>query len=135
MNKRQLADRLRTLREEQQLTQPELARKVLVGQSQVSRWENATALPSAPKIGKLAEALGVEVAEMFRWVLEASQEDLREVRRDRYDLVQKLEEYADRMGPLLTRFESMFAQLEDRSDVPSPPEPPRSESLRRGRAP
>lgn len=112
MNKRELADKLRTLREQRGLTQPELARSCHVGQSQISRWENATAIPSSPKLDGLAHALGVDVAELSSWILEATEDELTRVRRDRDNLVDYMRQHADMQRQLVTRLAELVDRLE-----------------------
>lgn len=50
---------IRQHREAVGLTQAELARRVGVQSTQVSRWERGTATPSARHVRRLARALGV----------------------------------------------------------------------------
>lgn len=55
---------VRRLREEQGLTQEELARRVGVSPPAVSKWERGLAFPSMGKVVKLAEVFGVTVNEV-----------------------------------------------------------------------
>ncbi|MBQ6666017.1 MAG: helix-turn-helix domain-containing protein [Synergistaceae bacterium] len=56
---------LRKLREEKGLSQKQLGEKMYVNHSTVSRWENATRLPDATMIARLAKCLGVDTNELF----------------------------------------------------------------------
>ena len=56
---------LRKLREERGLSQKQLGQKMYVNHSTVSRWENATRLPDAAMIIRLAKCLGVDTNELF----------------------------------------------------------------------
>ena len=57
---------LRTLRENRGLSQKQLGQKMFVNHSTVARWENASRLPDANMICRLANCLGVDVNELFR---------------------------------------------------------------------
>ena len=57
---------LRTLRENRGLSQKQLGQKMFVNHSTVARWENASRLPDATMICRLANCLGVDVNELFR---------------------------------------------------------------------
>lgn len=112
MNKRQFADRLRSLREERGLTQPELAQKCHVGQSQVSRWENGTALPSGPKMKPLADALKIDLSTLYEWLIEASQDELKRVRRDRDNLIDWMEKTSNNLDELIRQVAGAVDRLE-----------------------
>ena len=57
---------LRKLREERGLSQKQLGQKIFVNHSTVARWENASRLPDATMICRLANCLGVDVNELFQ---------------------------------------------------------------------
>ena len=67
------AKTIRRLREERGLSQKQLGKKMFVNQSTVARWENASRLPDAMMILRLAECLGVDVSNLFQ--LAAQSED------------------------------------------------------------
>lgn len=56
---------IKRLREEQKLTQAELAEKIGVSGKAVSKWETAKGLPDIALIQPLAKALGVSVIELM----------------------------------------------------------------------
>ena len=60
------AGTLRKLREEKGLSQKQLGEKVFVTRSAVARWENASRLPDAVMIVRLADCLGVDVNSLFQ---------------------------------------------------------------------
>ena len=60
-------DFVRLRREELDLDQSGLARQLGVNQQTVSRWEVAKAVPRPDRIGRLAEVLRVEVADLMRY--------------------------------------------------------------------
>lgn len=57
---------LRKLREEKGLSQKQLGQLMFVNHSTVARWENASRLPDATMICRLANCLGVDVNELFK---------------------------------------------------------------------
>ena len=57
---------LRTLRENRGLSQKQLGQKMFVNHSTVARWENASRVPDATMICRIADCLGVDVNELFR---------------------------------------------------------------------
>ena len=57
---------LRKLREERGLSQKQLGQKIFVNHSTVARWENASRLPDATMICRLAKCLNVNVNELFQ---------------------------------------------------------------------
>lgn len=67
------AKTIRRLREEKGLSQKQLGEKMFVNHSTVARWENASRLPDAVMILRLAECLGVDVKTLFQ--LAAQSED------------------------------------------------------------
>ena len=60
------AKTLRKLREEKGLTQKELGQRLFVTHSTIARWENATRLPDATMIPRIAKCLEVEAQELFQ---------------------------------------------------------------------
>lgn len=60
------AKTLRKLREEKGLSQKQLGQQMFVNHSTVARWENASRLPDAAMILRLAGCLGVDANELFR---------------------------------------------------------------------
>jgi transcriptional regulator with XRE-family HTH domain len=61
----QFAERLSRLLAERQLTQAELARRICVGQSAVSMLLSRKCRPQPRTLGKIAEALGVGVEDLW----------------------------------------------------------------------
>ncbi len=57
---------LRKLREEKGFSQKQLGQQMFVNHSTVARWENASRLPDATMICRLANCLGVDVNELFQ---------------------------------------------------------------------
>ena len=57
---------LRKLREEKGLSQKQLGQHMFVNHSTVARWENASRLPDAAMICRLAKCLSVDVNELFQ---------------------------------------------------------------------
>ena len=58
-------ENLRTIRNEKRLTQAQLAQKAGVDQGFISKIEKGEGNPSLENIRQIANALGVEIAEMF----------------------------------------------------------------------
>ena len=56
--------RLKTLRQENGLTQKELADLVNVNQSQISRYEQNT-MPEYPTLNKIAKVLNIKIEDLF----------------------------------------------------------------------
>lgn len=86
MNRRQLADRLCDERSRAGLTQTQLADAVGVGQPQVNKWEKGVNLPSVSRVPILAAALGLKPEVVYRWIAEATGDELAEVRKENTDL-------------------------------------------------
>ncbi len=63
--------RIRSFRTMHVRTQAWLARKCLVSQMSVSRWERGECVPSRPQRALVASALGVDAGALFREVLDA----------------------------------------------------------------
>jgi transcriptional regulator with XRE-family HTH domain len=61
----QLAARVRHLRRGQKLTQQQLAQRAGMSRATLARIEGETAAPDLSTLAKLAEALGVEVRDLF----------------------------------------------------------------------
>ncbi len=64
MNLVQLAQRIRALRGERNLTLEQVAERANLTKSVLSKVENFRVTPSLPALSKIAEALGVTVAEL-----------------------------------------------------------------------
>ena len=60
------AETLRKLREEKGISQKELGKRMFVNHSTIARWENASRLPDATMIPRLASCLGVDVNSLFQ---------------------------------------------------------------------
>lgn len=56
---------IKELREKKNMTQKELAEKLLVSDKTISKWETEKGLPDISFIGQLASILGVSIAELF----------------------------------------------------------------------
>ena len=67
------AETLKKLREERGLSQKQLGQQMFVNHSTIARWENASRLPDAAMILRLAKCLGVDANELFQ--LAAQSED------------------------------------------------------------
>jgi transcriptional regulator with XRE-family HTH domain len=65
LDKREFGIRLRELRQHAKLSQAALAKAASVGQARLSDWENGLHNPTALAAHRLAEALGVTVAQLF----------------------------------------------------------------------
>jgi len=63
--KTELGNAIKQLRKEQKLSQEDLANKVNVDKGNISRYESGKQSPEFEKISAIAEALGVEVWELF----------------------------------------------------------------------
>lgn len=57
---------IRALREKRNMTQKQLAEKLMVSDKTVSKWETGRGLPDVSLLGPLAENLNVSVAELLR---------------------------------------------------------------------
>lgn len=55
------ADTMKKLREEKGLSQNEIAKRMYVTRTAVSRWESGHRLPDAAMIARLSDVLGVDV--------------------------------------------------------------------------
>ena len=67
------AEKLKKLREERGLSQKQLGQQMFVNHSTIARWENASRLPDAAMILRLAKCLGVDANELLQ--LAAQSED------------------------------------------------------------
>lgn len=65
MNRDKISDKMRRLRKEHKLTQRELAEKLYVTPSTVSKWENGVAVPDIYAITRMADVFGVPVTELL----------------------------------------------------------------------
>lgn len=59
------ADRLRKLREEKGWSQKQLAKRLIVNHSTITRWENGTRVPDTSMILRIANCLGVDPVILF----------------------------------------------------------------------
>ncbi len=67
------AQTLRKLREERGLSQKQLGAHIFVSHSTIARWENASRLPDAAMIIRLAGCLGVDPGELFAIVAQSDE--------------------------------------------------------------
>ena len=74
---KEIGNKISALRKQKQMTQKELALKLCLSSSAVSKWENGDATPDVYRIQELAEIFGVTVAEMIG--VETEEEADREV--------------------------------------------------------
>lgn len=65
MNMDTISDKMRRLREEKKLTQKELAAKLYVTPSTISKWETGVAVPDIYAITNMADIFGVTVTELL----------------------------------------------------------------------
>lgn len=65
MNRDKISEKMRSLRKEQKLTQRELAAKLYVTPSTVSKWENGVAVPDIYAVTNIADVFGVPVTELL----------------------------------------------------------------------
>lgn len=65
MNRDKISEKMRSLRKEQNLTQRELAAKLYVTPSTVSKWENGVAVPDIYAVTNMADVFGVPVTELL----------------------------------------------------------------------
>lgn len=65
VNMDKISERMRRLRKENKLTQKELAKKLYVTPSTVSKWENGVAVPDIYAVTRMADVFGVPVAELL----------------------------------------------------------------------
>jgi transcriptional regulator with XRE-family HTH domain len=66
VTKADFGQRLRELRKAAGLTQADVAARMGTTQSRISEWETAAHTPFVTEVPELAEALGVDVAELFK---------------------------------------------------------------------
>lgn len=64
---------LKSLRIERGMTQTELAEQMFVTRSAINRWESGTRLPDNMMIGKLSEALGVDINILLNATVDSSE--------------------------------------------------------------
>lgn len=67
------AKNLRRLRDERGITQKQLGEMMFVNHSTVARWENASRLPDAAMILRLASCLGVESSVLFQYAAQSEE--------------------------------------------------------------
>lgn len=65
MNMDTISDKMRRLREEKKLTQKELAAKLYVTPSTISKWETGVAVPDIYAITRMSDVFGVPVTELL----------------------------------------------------------------------
>lgn len=65
MNNKNIGNFIKELREEQNLTQEELAIKIPIGREAISKWERGINIPSAPNLEKLAEIFNISPEEII----------------------------------------------------------------------
>ncbi|MDE6127938.1 MAG: helix-turn-helix domain-containing protein [Lachnospiraceae bacterium] len=65
MNRDKISEKMRSLRKEKKLTQKELAAKLYVTPSTVSKWENGVAVPDIYAVTNMAAVFGVPVTELL----------------------------------------------------------------------
>lgn len=65
MNMDKISEKMRNLREENKLTQKELAARLYVTPSTVSKWENGVAVPDIYIVTRMADIFGVPVSELL----------------------------------------------------------------------
>jgi transcriptional regulator with XRE-family HTH domain len=94
-----LADQIRYYREKNGLTQEELAKKINISRSMLSKWENGLSLPDVEAVIKLSDVFNVSVDTLLGRNLE-QQTVLREL-RERYQLT---EEGADETLLVVNRY-------------------------------
>ena len=61
---------IKELRIQKGFTQTEIAKKLKIDKSTVSKWETGESLPRADKLFKLAKILNCTVDELLKWFLE-----------------------------------------------------------------
>ena len=67
------AETIKKLREEKGLSQKQLGEQVFVNHSTIARWENASRLPDATMILRLANSFGVDPNELFQLAAESEE--------------------------------------------------------------
>ena len=71
-----LGKRIKELRKSRNMTQPELAEKISVDPKYISRLETGTSTPSLDTLHNIADALCVEIAEIFTFSYMKDREEL-----------------------------------------------------------
>jgi len=92
MNKNKIGNQLKALRKAKNLTTQELADKVSISQSYLSRFENGRANPDIEMLESILTALGTNLSSFFASELEDMPEDLIQL----LDTVKKLSPEARR---------------------------------------
>lgn len=64
--------RIKELRESLKLTQEDLAKKLHIGRTTVSMWENGEAMPRADKLPEIAKVLNCSIEDLYDHEREAS---------------------------------------------------------------
>lgn len=75
--KKRLGKRIQEIRKSRNLTQEELAEMIDIGTSNISYFETGKFYPAPETLGKIAQALGVEIYELYMFQHIQSAEDLR----------------------------------------------------------
>lgn len=57
--------RIKELRESLKLTQEDLAKKLNIGRTSVSMWENGEAMPRADKLPEIAKVLNCSIEDLY----------------------------------------------------------------------
>ena len=70
------ADTLKKLREEKGLSQTDIAKRMYVTPTTVSRWESSRRLPDAVMITRLSEVLGVDVNVLFNAAAQSDEQPI-----------------------------------------------------------
>ena len=65
MYRDKISEKMRSLRKEKKLTQKELAEKLYVTPSTVSKWENGVAVPDIYTVTSMADVFDVPVTELL----------------------------------------------------------------------
>ena len=65
------AETLRRLRRKKEISQRELAERMYVNRSTITRWESGTRLPDVEMISRLSQCLGIEVSTLFSTAAES----------------------------------------------------------------
>jgi len=72
-------EKLRKLRGDQKLTQPELAGKMGIEQSYLSKLENGKSLPSNDVLNRILDVFGLEVGDLLTDLDQSAQNHLRQI--------------------------------------------------------
>lgn len=144
MNRQDLADKLRSRREELRRTQAEVGKAAGVGQPTISKYETGERLPERDVIVPYARALELEPAELLSWMYDLAQEELSDLEAEKDTVLARLEvmnasvdELHQMMGLLSARLDGVIDALGGPpvAGQPAPPGGPgASRARRRGKA-